>query len=244
MKYVFLYTLFLMAVCHSSCGQAQTTSAKDSIKPENKERSTSPSKDPNLHTKYEYTDASGKRLIIQNGYPRGGIRYTAPDGELYGYAVFWTRIINETDHPLELKIDFPNSYEVPSIPGKYFKLLVPPDTMTIDKVGVYNFGLTGLESFLDSSIHKPSSLKRTIHPNESTGFYVVKLSLVSEGPIGGGDVLRTGLLLKGQDLFYSVSTYNSSPARQQPAIIGEKDIYLGSINLKNLVVRETTKSGL
>jgi hypothetical protein len=244
MKCILIYPLFLMFVFDSSCGQTQTTSPKDTTKPENQETSTSPSKDPNLHTKYEYTDASGKRLIIQNGYPRGGIRYTAPDGEEYGYAVFWTRITNETDTPLELNIDFPNSYEVPSIPGKYFKLLVPPDTMTLDKVGIYNFGLTDLASFLDSSIHQPSSLKRTIHPNESTGFYFVKLSLVREGPIGGGDVLRTGLLLKGQDLFYRVSTYNSSPARQQPAIIGEKDLHFGRINLKNLMLREKTKSGL
>jgi hypothetical protein len=26
--------------------------------------------------------------------------------EVYNYAVFWTRIINETDNPLELKIEF------------------------------------------------------------------------------------------------------------------------------------------
>ena len=132
----------------------------------------------NIHTKYEYTDYIGKRLIIQNSFPRGGSLYTDPNGEEYGYAVFWTRIINETDNPLELKIDFPvDSYEVPSSPGKYFKILVPPDTMTIDKEPLYDYGLTGLKSFLDNSIHKPSSLKRTINPKESSGFYVVKLSL-------------------------------------------------------------------
>jgi hypothetical protein len=61
----------------------------------------------------------------------------------YVYAVFWTRTINETDNPQELKIDFPvNSYEVPSLPGKYFKILVPPDTMTLDKEPLFNHGLT------------------------------------------------------------------------------------------------------
>jgi len=160
-----------MVIFHTSCGQNQTNAAKDTIKPETKDTVPSyRSNDPKIHTKYEYTDSIGKRLIIQNGPPRGGIRYTDPDGEVYGYAVFWTRIINETDNPLELKIDFLDSYEVPSFPGKYFKILVPPDTMTRDKEDLFSYGLTNLESFLDKNIHKPSSLKRTINPKESSGF--------------------------------------------------------------------------
>ncbi len=225
-----------MFVFHTSCGQNQTNAPKDNSKSETKDILTSPGSDErNIHTKYEYTDSAGKRLIIQNGFPRGGIRYTDPDGEVYGYAVFWTRIINETDNPLELKIDFLNSYEVPSLPGKYFKVLVPPDTMTIDKVPLYGFGLPDLESFLDNNIHKPSSLKRTINPKESSGFYVVKLSLVSEGAHGGGDILRTGLILKGQDLFYRVSVYNGTAP---PSVISEKEIHCGSINLKNLMLQK------
>jgi hypothetical protein len=245
MKYAAITTLFLLSVFATSCGQSQTNPTKGNTKSESKDTVTSSRfKDPGFFTRYEYTDATGKGLIIQNGYPRGASRYTDPDGELYGYAIFWTRIVNETDHPVELTIDFPqNPYEVPSLPGKYFTVLVPPDTMTIDKVPLYSYGLKGLESFLDTSIHKPSSLKRTINPNESSGFFVVKLSLVSEGARGGGDVLRTGLILKGQDLFYRVSTYNSTPARQPLSIIGEKEIHCGSINLKNLVLREIPKSG-
>ena len=98
------------------------------------------------------------------------------------------------------------------------------------------YGLTDLESFLDKSIHKPSSLKRTINPKESSGFYVVKLSLVSEGTRGGGDILRTGFILKGQDLFYRVSVYKNSPAPS--SLISEKEIPCGSINLKNLVLKK------
>jgi hypothetical protein len=168
--------------------------------------------------------------------PRGGSRYTDPNGKVYAYAIFWTRIINETDNPLELKINFLDSYEVPSLPGKYFKLLVPPDTMTSDKEALFNYGLTDIDSFLDNSIHKPSSLKRTINPKESSGFFVVKLSLISEGPRGGGDILRTGLTLKGQDLFYRVSVYKNSPAPS--SLISEKDIDCGSISLKNLMLRK------
>jgi hypothetical protein len=235
MRYTYVYTLFLMLVSCTSCGgQNKTDQPKENIRSVTTDKVTSPgSNDPGIYTKYEYTDSIGKRLIIQNGYPRGGIRYTDPDGEEYGYAVFWTRIINETDNPLELKIDFLDSYEVPSLPGKYFKLVVPPDTMIRDKENLFNYGLTNLESFLDSSIHKPSLLKRTINPKKSSAFYVVKLGLISEGPRGGGDILRTGLSLKGQDLFYRV--YNSTAP---PSVISEKEIDCGSINLKNLKLQE------
>ena len=56
----------------------------------------------------------GKRLIIQNSFPRGGTKYTDPDGEEYFKGIFWTRIINETNNPFELTIDFSGgSHEVP-----------------------------------------------------------------------------------------------------------------------------------
>ena len=41
-----------------------------------------------IDTKYEYTDSTGKSLIIQNSLPRGGLTYTDPNGEIYVYAVF------------------------------------------------------------------------------------------------------------------------------------------------------------
>ena len=221
-----------MFVFCTSCGvQNKPDPQKEKIKSETIDVSTSRW----IDSKYEYTDSIGKRLIIQNGFPRGGSKYTDPNGEVYGYAVFWTQIINETDNPLELKIDFLDSYEVPSLPGKYFKILVPPETMTSDKEGLFNYGLTNLEPFLDNSIHKPSSLKRTIASKESSAFYVVKLSLTTEGLRGGGDILRTGLSLKGQDLFYRVSVYNGMAP---PSIISEKQIHCGSINLKGLMLQK------
>lgn len=56
-------------------------------------------------------------------------------------------------------------------------------------------------------------------PNESSAFYVVKLSLIPGGPRSGGDILRTGLSLKGQDLFYRASVYNR---QAPPSIVNEK----------------------
>ena len=83
---------------------------------------------------YEYKDFKGNRLIIHNSRPKGGIKYTDRNGEAYGYVGFWTQIINETVNPIELKINFPvDSFEFPSSSGRYIKLLVPSDTMTVDK---------------------------------------------------------------------------------------------------------------
>jgi hypothetical protein len=93
MKYVFIYTLCLLPAFLTSCGgQSQPNSPK--------EIATSPRPDPGLLTRYTYTDSAGKRLVIQNGYPRGGSRYTDPGGEVYGYAVFWTRISMKQIVPL------------------------------------------------------------------------------------------------------------------------------------------------
>jgi hypothetical protein len=176
--------------------------------------------------KYEYADSMGKRLIIQNSLSRG-IKYTDPNGKKENKFLFWTRITNETENPLELNIDFPVEYEVPSLPGRYFKILLPSDTMTLDREPFPDYGITDLKSFLDNSIHKPSSLKRTINPKESGGFYVA--ILCDSGVVGP---FRTGLSIKGQNLFYKVTRY---AGKQGVSLVDEKEINCGSINLKNLV---------
>lgn len=179
--------------------------------------------------KYEYADSIGKRLIIHNSFPRGG-GYIDPNGKKYPYAVFYTQISNETINPIELKIDFPlDSFEFPLSSGVYIKLFIPSDTMTIDKEPLYDYGLS-IKSFLETGINKSYSLKRTINPKESTAFYVVMLS--NKGVDG---VLRTGLSLKDQNLFYKISAYKSIPGLP---LMDEKKITCGSINLKNLRLRK------
>jgi hypothetical protein len=123
-------------------------------------------------------------------------------------------------------MEFPVEYEVPSLPGKYFKILLPPDTMTLDKEPLRDYGIKDLKSFLDNNIHQPSSLKRTINPKESGGFYVA--ILFDEGVVGP---FRTGLSIKGQNLVYKVTRY---AGKQGVLLVDEKEINCGSINLKNL----------
>ena len=186
---------------------------------------TQKANDKDIYTKYKYIDSKGGSLTIQNSLPKGGMKYTDVNGEVYNYAVFWTRIINETDNALELKINFPlNSYEAPSLPGKYYKILVPLETMTPNKSPLFLYGLTDLESFLDNNIHKQSSLKRTIKPKESSGFYVVMLCL-SDGAHG---TLRTELNLKKKNLFYRIKVDGSKSKNKS----NDKEIRCGSINLK------------
>jgi hypothetical protein len=229
MKYVQVYAFFLMSFFHTSCGQNQTNVPKDNIKSETKDTVTSPGSNEKYQTKYEYTDSIGKSLIILNSF-RQGAPYIDPKGISYGKVIFWTRLINETDNPLELKIDFPvDSFEVPGLTGKYYKVLVPPDTMTIEKESLYDYGMTGLKLFLDNNIHKPSSLKRTINPKESSGFYIV---IIFDHEVGAP--FRTGLSIKGQNLVCRIS--RASEAR--PPLISEKEIDCGSINLKNLMLKK------
>lgn len=213
-----------------SCGQVSTSPPKTvDIKTSNSTKNIQNDKD--IYSKYEYTDSNSKKVIIENSGPRGGTKYTDSNGKECSYAVFFTRIINETDNALELKIDLPkNSYEISNFPGKYFELLIPSDTMTLDKIPLFAYGLTDIESFLDKNIHKPSSHKRTINPKESSGFYFVMFIMTLEAT----GMTRTGLSLNGQDLFYKISRHGG---KQGNTLVDEIEIHCGSINLKNLTLQ-------
>ncbi|KFF06005.1 hypothetical protein [Flavobacterium reichenbachii] len=199
------------------------TKVSDSIKNINNKNTFN---DKDIYTKYKYADSAGKNILIKNGFPRGGLKYTDKNGDQYSYAVFWTQITNETDNPIELTMDFPlNAYEVPSLPDKYYKILIPNDTMTLEKFPLFLYGLTNLESYLDNNIHKSASLNRTINSRESNGFYIVILCL-TEGAHG---TMRTELSVKGKNLFYEIKVDGSRNNGKS----SNKKINCGSINLKN-----------
>jgi len=143
---------------------------------------------------------TGKGVIIQNSGPRGG-PYTDPTGKRFGHAIFCTRVINETATPIKFTINFPaDSFSISPLPLSYFKLFLPPDTMTMDKEPSYDYGATGLKSFMDTGLNKPTSLQKTINPNEEYLFYVgMLMKMPDNGPV------RTRLVLKEGDLFYRVS---------------------------------------
>ena len=157
-------------------------------------------KGQSIDTKW-YSETTNNGVIIQNSFNRGG-PYTGPTKKYfnYSYLVFFTRVINETGNPLELTVNFSaDSIAIPNSPDTFVKLFLPPDTMTFDKPNLFNYGVTELESFDQST-----RFQRKLNPKEDCLFYVVAIFYQTKAgawnPERGGN--RAELVLKGQDLFY------------------------------------------
>jgi hypothetical protein len=177
--------------------------------------STGMSYDKFIDTRYEYADPNGKQLVIENSLPKGGLKYTDPNGQEYVYAVFWTRIANETANPFEWSIDFSeDTYKLPSSPNNYFKIVLPFEQMTIDKTPLFNYGLTDLDAILDEKLRNSASLQKTINSKATSSIYVV---ILTEQGIDG--TIRAGFSLKDDKLYYRVN---------------DKEIYCGQSNIKSL----------
>jgi hypothetical protein len=153
-----------------------------------------------IHTEVKFTDSTGKGVVIQNSYPKGGMGYTDPTGNQLNYVIFWTRIINETANSLELTINFPAD-SIAVLPSPYAHLFLPPDTMKVEKEELFDYGLTGLKSFLDTSRSKPTKLKRRFGPGRECLFYV---GVLLKGGGSSNGPARAGLVTKKQKLFYSI----------------------------------------
>jgi hypothetical protein len=133
-------------------------------------------------TAYHISGNKSEVVFVQNSLPKGG-RYTDPGGKDFGYVVFWTRVRNETAAPLELTINFTaDAFKDLLGAGSVFQIFLPPDTMRLDKELLYDFGATGLRSFLDAGLIKPTRLQRTIDPNEDL-FFISEYSFTHCHPI-------------------------------------------------------------
>jgi len=151
-----------------------------------------------------YSETNTNGVVIQNSFPKGG-PYKGPTKRNFNYShlVFFTRLVNETETPLELTINFSaDSIPIPHSPDTFVKLFLPSDTMTQDKQSLFGYGVTELESF-----DKPTRFQKTINPNEECLFYVVAIFYqtkeTEQNHQRGGN--RAEFLLKGQDLFYRMS---------------------------------------
>jgi hypothetical protein len=148
-----------------------------------------------------YSETNTNGIVIQNSFPKGG-PYTGPTKKNFNYShlVFFTRIVNETETPIELTINFSaDSIPIPDSPDTFVKLFLPSDTMTHDKQSLYDYGVKSLVSF-----DNPTRFQKTIGPHEECLFYVVSVfyqtRATAENHQRGGN--RAELVLKGQDLFY------------------------------------------
>jgi len=178
--------------------------------------------------KYIYADTTyiltnGKGITIQNSFPKGGMikpdgtQYYDPNGKLYAFASFWTRIINETDVPVELNINIPaDSFPIFAPPNSFLKLFLPIEQFSLDNLSKFNYGLIEIESFLDRNFDNASNLKKTIKPNEEHIFYMMALTYNASG------TPRAGLLMKEQGLYYEMGV----------APYGSGMVPIGTITLK------------
>jgi len=154
-------------------------------------------------------------IIIKNSLPKGG-SYPDSSGRVFGYRIFWTRVINDTTVPLELTINFPaDSIKMEPKSNLHLRLFLLPDTMTSANESEFNYGAKGLIPFLDTGLKKPTMLRLTLKPKEEYLFYVGALIY----PDGRA---RAGLLIDGQDLVYAI---NISPALDSSFIPCGRIIY-------------------
>lgn len=170
-----------------------------------------------------YASSTGKGITIQNSVRKGGniepgTPYIDSTGRKYFFAAFWTRIINGTNTALEFEVNFPaDSFPLSSPSDSYLKFFIPSDTMTVDKLSMYNWGLTGMKSFLDTNFSNATRLQKTIKPNEEHIFYIVTLSYQAAEPS------RSAMILKEKELFYRITMRSH----------GSVEIPCGKIAFKN-----------
>lgn len=182
-----LITSTLITICFTAIGQTFSTKKALTFYP-----------GTYIDTEYRYADSTELVVIIQNSLRKGG-KYTDPAGKDFFSAIYWYRVINETATPLELIINFPaDSFATLRSTDSYLKVFLPLDTMTLGKEGLYAYGATGLKSFLDTGLNKPTLLQRTINPKEACLFYIGILDYQ------GFNIARAELVLNGKDVFYRV----------------------------------------
>ena len=89
------------------------------------------------HTSTKHTDTT-KGVIIQHSLPRGN-GYNDPTGKNFRYVVFWARVTNKTDYPVEFTMNFPaDSFAISGQPKGHVKFFLPPGDMTPEKESVYD----------------------------------------------------------------------------------------------------------
>lgn len=150
-----------------------------------------------------YSESDNNGIIIQNSFPKGG-PYDGPTVQHFNYSslVFFTRVVNETDKPIELKMNFASdSIAIPDSPGTFMKLFLPQDTMSFDKERLYNYGVRHLKSFNNST-----NFYTVLQAKESCLFYVVTIFYQTKKEYRnqdrGGN--RAELILDGEELLYKM----------------------------------------
>lgn len=151
-----------------------------------------------VDSEIKLTDSKGNTAMVTNSLPRGG-GVVYQNGKKYGYVVFWTRMSNQSATPIELKLKFPDvTFFKP--PESYVKIVLPKESMNIEKEQLFDYGLSNLQSLLNDESNQISILKKKIGPIEDYFFYVTVFI-----HIDGSGSARAKFQLKDKNLFYKFS---------------------------------------
>jgi len=151
-----------------------------------------------VDSELKHTDSKGNLAKFIHSFPRGG-GVVYKNGKKYSYVVFWTRVYNQSATNLELKVKFPEVTFFKS-PDSYLQIVLPKATMSMDKVQLFDYGLTNLQSLLNDESKQLSVLQKKIKPNEDHIFYtVVFIHKEDWGPA------RAKFALKSQEFLYKIS---------------------------------------
>ena len=152
-----------------------------------------------IHTEAKYSDDIGNAMSITNSFPKGGGTYSDAAGNTYNYVNFWYRLTNMSEVPMEFKLEFPDKPLTffPS-PNSHIRIYLPSETMTSEKITMFDYGLSNLKGYLDAKFDEPSQLEKTIKPKEEFMFYVSILIYQAQGSA------RASLVLKENNLFYHI----------------------------------------
>ena len=151
-----------------------------------------------VDSEIKLTDSKGNTAMVTNSLPRGG-GVVYQNGKKYGYVVFWTRMSNQSATPIELKLKFPDvTFFKP--PESNVKIVLPKESMNIEKEQLFDYGLSNLQSLLNDESNQISILKKKIGPIEDYFFYVTVFI-----HIDGSGSARAKFQLKDKNLFYKFS---------------------------------------
>jgi len=121
-------------------------------------------------------------VTIENSLPKGGGLYTDATGHDYRYTIFVIRVINGTADSLSLSMFVPatpielastfSQITAASPVSNSFTLFLPFDTVTLDKLALYGYGVTDLEPYIPTSVNTGTRIERTVSPGKDLLFYL------------------------------------------------------------------------
>ena len=151
-----------------------------------------------VDSEVKHTDPNGNSVMMTNSLPKGG-GVVYQNEKKYGYVNFWTRMSNQSATPIELKVKFPEVTFFKS-PDSYIKIVLPKESMNIEKEQLFDYGLTNLQSILNDESNQLGILQKKIGPKEDYLFYVTVFIHIE-----GSGSARAKFELNDKELFYKIS---------------------------------------